>query len=109
MYFFDDFMWNVFPIIFVLLFVAVFLYIIVGNALQWHKNNGSPTLTVEAKVVTKRICVQNDFTHYYATFEVESGDRMEMQLSDTEYGQLVDGDTGRLHFQGTRYLGFDRC
>ena len=35
-------------------------------------------------------------------------DRMELRLSGTEYGQLAEGDTGRLSFQGTRYLGFER-
>ena len=48
------------------------------------------------------------FTTYYVTFQVESGDRMELRLSGTEYGQLAEGDTGKLSFQGTRYLGFER-
>ena len=41
-----------------------------------------------------------------ATFQVESGDRMEFSVSGREYGLLVEGDTGRLTFQGTRSLGF---
>ena len=47
-------------------------------------------------------------TSYYATFQVESGDRMELEVSGPEYGQLVEGDRGKLSFQGTRYLGFNR-
>ncbi len=47
-------------------------------------------------------------TTYYATFEVLSGDRLEFMIRDTEYGQLVEGDVGKLTFQGTRYLGFER-
>ena len=47
-------------------------------------------------------------TTYYVTFQVESGDRMELRLSGTEYGQLAEDDTGKLSFQGTRYLGFER-
>nr|WP_202812801.1 DUF2500 family protein [Sporolactobacillus inulinus] len=39
-------------------------------------------------------------THYYATFEVESGDRIEFEVSGLEYGML--------DFQGTRYLGYQR-
>jgi len=42
------------------------------------------------------------------TFLVESGDRIELCVSGTEYGMLVEGDTGRLTFQGTRYLSFER-
>lgn len=47
-------------------------------------------------------------TTYYATFQVESGDRLEFALSGMEYGRLVEGDKGRLTFQGTRYKGFQR-
>ena len=45
---------------------------------------------------------------YHVTFEVESGDRMELKVSRSEYGMLVIGDSGRVSFQGTRYLGFER-
>ena len=47
-------------------------------------------------------------TYYYVTFEVESGDRLEYQVSGEEYGLLVEGDQGKLTFQGTRYKGFVR-
>lgn len=48
-------------------------------------------------------------TTYYVTFQVDSGDRMELSVSGSEYGMLVDGDRGKLSFQGTRYLSFERC
>ena len=47
-------------------------------------------------------------TDYYTTFQVESGDRMEFEVSDMEYGMLAEGDSGELTFQGTRYLNFRR-
>lgn len=47
-------------------------------------------------------------TTYYATFEVPSGDRMEFKVGSREYGMLVEGDAGKLTFQGTRYHGFQR-
>ena len=47
-------------------------------------------------------------TSYYVTFQVESGDRIELGVSGMEYGMLIEGDTGRLSFQGTRYLSFER-
>ena len=88
---------------------------------EWNKNNHSPRLTVPVIVVTKRTDVSrrrhrganghhhhHTSTTYYATFEVESGDRMELQLEGFEYGLLVEGDKGKLSFQGTRYLGFER-
>lgn len=39
-------------------------------------------------------------TTYYATFQVVSGDRMEFEIRDIEYGMLVENDKGRLTFQG---------
>ena len=115
---------DLFSILFTLVFLvcmAGFISILVANVRQWSKNNHSPRLTVEATVVTKRTNVSrhrhdagDDFhtttsTSYYATFQVESGDRMELELTGTEYGLLVEGDRGKLTFQGTRFLGFARC
>ena len=42
------------------------------------------------------------------TFQVASGDRMELLVGGREYGMLAEGDFGELTFQGTRYLGFER-
>ena len=117
-----NFMFNIFPIIWGLMFLLVMGIFVVtfGKAIrQWDKNNKSPRLTVEARVVAKRHDVSRhhsagDHHHhhttntYFATFEVESGDRMELQLQGHEYGLLIEGDRGRLTFQGTRYLGFER-
>lgn len=104
-----------------LLFVITFVMVIVKGIGEWNKNNHSPRLTVPAAVVTKRTNVTrhrsggaNDHHHYhtsttyYVTFEVESGDRMELQMTGQEYGLLIEGDKGELSFQGTRYLGFER-
>ena len=33
---------------------------------------------------------------------------MEFAIRGTEYGLLAEGDRGKLTFQGTRYLGFQR-
>ena len=52
--------------------------------------------------------MMHTFTTYYATFQVESGDRMELEVDGSDYGMLVEGDIGKLMFQGTRYLGFER-
>lgn len=107
----------VFPVMFLLLFIlfiAFFVWAIVSNVRQWNKNNNSPRLTVKAEVVTKRASVHGGGGHshastsHYVTFQVDSGDRMELSVTGPEYGMLVEGDRGRLTFQGTRYLGFER-
>ena len=114
---------QLFPILFGVIFLIVAVMIVVTlirGISQWNSNNHSPVLTVEAMVTSKRqevshrhsnqntIDTYTNFTSYYATFQVESGDRMELGVSGTEYGMLAEGDMGRLTFQGTRYLSFER-
>lgn len=114
-----------FPLVF-LLALGTILFTLVGNLRTWNKNNHSPRLTVQAAVVAKRTQVSrhrnanagdatgahgyttSSVTTYYVTFQVESGDRMELQVGGAEYGMLVEGDTGKLSFQGIRYLSFQR-
>ena len=121
-----NFKFGIFPFLFMAVFSFIFVFIIikvVQGAKQWKRNNDSPVLTVDAKVVTKRSDVSyrhhNNMsnntmnmgyssTYYYVTFEVASGDRMEFQVADTEYGMVTEGDKGSLTFQGTRYLSYVR-
>ena len=101
------------PVMFVLVFGIIIVTMVRGIG-EWNKNNQSPKLTVPVTVVAKRsdvhrgIETMHTFTSYYVTFQVESGDRMEFEISDTEYGMLAEGDRGMLTFQGTRYLNFQR-
>ena len=115
---------DMFTIMFSIVFVIVigmFIVTAIRGIGEWNKNNHSPRLTVIATVVAKRTNVShhhhggvNEHHHhhtsttYYVTFQVESGDRMELHVAGTEYGLLIEGDRGNLTFQGTRYLGFDR-
>lgn len=114
-----------FSIIFVIVFLVIigtFIYGIVTSAKRWHKNNNSPRLTVNATVVAKRTNTSRHTHHdmdnhshtsysdnYFATFQFESGDRLELELYGEQYGMLVEGDVGNLTFQGTRFLSFDRA
>ena len=113
---------SVFPFLFFIVFgiiLIVFVVTFVRGIGEWHKNNNSPRLTVPATVVSKRMEVtrhhdanshmSHSSTWYYATFQVESGDRMELSIPDRDYGYLVEGDRGSLTFQGTRFLSFNRA
>lgn len=119
------FAFGLFEVMFFLVFALVigtFIVAVVRGIGQWNKNNNSPRLTVEATVVAKRTNVSRHHHHngashmghtststtYYVTFQVASGDRMELHMDGYEYGMLVEGDRGDLSFQGTRYLGFAR-
>ena len=120
---------GLFSLMFTLIFLLAACIIVaafVQGIHQWNKNNHSPRLTVDALVVTKRMDVSHrrhvnagdhtsahryhttTSTFYYVTFQVDSGDRMELTVGGADYGQLVEGDRGKLTFQGTRYLGFQR-
>lgn len=122
-----DVMDSVFPVLFGLVFclvIGVFIYAIVNGVKEKRANDAAPVLTVEAVVKTKRMDTYRSsptydgeghrtssgtyHTTYYATFEVESGDRLELQVSDYEYGQLAEGDRGKLTFQRKRFLKFER-
>ena len=113
-----------FPVIFILIFIMIIFTLAKGIS-TWNKNNNSPRLTVSARIVAKRQnttyqnhpnagdtsgahgCHTTSSTTYYVTFQVESGDRIEMSVSGSEYGKLTEGDEGKLTFQGTRYLQFN--
>lgn len=102
-----------FPIMFIAVFGIIFGSIVsslVKNRKQERKNDASPRLSSEATVVTKRTHVWGDHsrTTYFATFQFESGDRLELEIPRDRFGYLVEGDRGKLHFQGTRFLDFER-
>ena len=110
-------MFGIIDFLFPIMFIAVFGLVIgtlvsalVKNAKTEHKNDTSPRLTAFATVVTKRTRVWGDHsrTNYYATFQFESGDRLELEVPSSQFGYLVEGDNGKLSFQGTRFLGFER-
>ena len=96
---FDAFFSILFPLVF-LVVLGMILFTVVSNLRTWGKNNASPRLTVPATVVAKRTNVSrhhtdntmsHTFTTYYATFQVESGDRMELEVDGSDYGMLLCG------------------
>ena len=120
---------GIFGALFSLMFVAffvVFIILFIKAIGQWNKNNHAPRLTVPVTVVAKRTNVSHHHhanagdvtgahgfhstmdTSYYVTFQVESGDRMELCVNGSQYGLMVEGDRGMLTFQGTRFLNFER-
>lgn len=117
---FDD----AFSILFFIAFLFVFsMFVLAGlkAITEWNKNNNSPKLTVDATVIKKRNQVSNSdyldhngMVHttssitYYVTFQVERGDQIKMRLSRNEYIMLAEGDYGKLTFQGTRYISFEK-
>ena len=106
----DEIIFNIMVVIFIL-FAAFFLFIIISGIVKSRKTSKhAPQLSVTARVVSRRSDTWGDHatTSYYATFEVESGDRIELSLSGTDYGMLAEGDNGTLTFKGTDFISFKR-
>ena len=117
-----SFMFDIFPILFGIVFLliaGVIAITAIKGIGQWNKNNHAPRLTVQASIVAKRyhtfhhhhgtdVHMHHSSTTYYATFQVESGDRMELLIPSNQFGYLAEGDTGKLTFQGTWFLSFER-
>ena len=106
-------MFGIMSILFPIVWLTIFgfiIYTVVKKIKQSRKNDNSPRLTVEAEVIAKRTHVWGDHSHtnYYATFQFESGDRMELEVPYDKIGYLIEGDKGQLTFQGTRFLDFQR-
>ena len=112
---------GMFGVMFFIVFTIVIVMFILSFARtikQWKKNNDSPRLTVYATVVDKikdityydnpKTAIRSASSNYYVTFQVESGDRIALEVSREEYGIILEGDSGKLTFQGTRYISFER-
>jgi len=111
------------PPLFSLLFLLVFglvLYTMIRSIAYYIKNATSPVLSARAKVLSKRFEVDRHVhqhgnqlhhstsTSYYATFELENGERMELVMNGRQYGLLLEGDQGLLTYQGDWFKDFER-
>lgn len=108
-----DLLTALFPFMFIGIFAFVLFIIItalIKGAKQNKINRNSPTLDVAAKAVAKRMAVKGDHSHtyYYVTFEVQSGDRIELPVQGTDYGMIVEGDNGMLRFRGNEFISYTR-
>lgn len=91
---------------------GLFMFLgIIGIALFYIiRNRRKPKLKVSATVVAKRTSSHRKATdrHYFVTFQVESGDRIEFWVDSFQYSELIQDDCGVLTFQGTRFIGFEK-
>ncbi len=94
------------------LILAVFATVVIKGLTQWNRNNNAPLLTVPAVLVAKRQEVRrredNTSNSYYLTFELQGHERVELPVHGHQWGTSVEGDRGRLTYQGSRFKGFDR-
>ena len=101
-------------LIFLILFLALSAVIVYcfQQFTQWQRNRTAPRLNVGADVVSKRGDSRGNADEpppngaYFVTFEMESGDRMELKLPGRDFRRIAEGDCGRLTFQGSRFIAF---
>jgi hypothetical protein len=114
---FDGFMFNAMPAIVGIIFIIVtggFIFTIGKGISQYASNKAQPVVTVPARVITKRTHTWGGAgdasanTSYYVTFEMESGERIEMPVSGNFYGLHTEGDVGMLKHQGTQMISYER-
>jgi hypothetical protein len=97
-----------------LMFMSMFgfiLFLIVKGMARWSDNNSQPVRSERARILARRTSTSGGnhvSTSYYLTFELPTGERREFAVGGSEYGMLVQHDTGLLTYQGTRYKGFQR-
>ena len=121
-----DVMFNIFPILFGLVFVIIIITLIFG-ATKYFKNASSPKESVYARVVAKRTEVRSHSNHhhhmnddghmhtthssrtyYYITLEFDNGTRQEFLDVKNLYGLVAEGDTGYALTQGEWIVAFER-
>lgn len=113
-----------FAVSFVLAF-GVFVVVFVKSLTNRRKDARALRLTVMVEVVAKRKEIAHTqhgnmeaseddsdesflpSTWYYVTFEAESGERAELQVTGEDYDAISKGDCGILTFQGERFLSFE--
>ena len=94
--------------------IGLMIFMIVRSVSAQKKNDSQPKLTVPATVISKRTDLYRrrnmgiGSTVYFVTFQVQSGDRIELHLSGQEFGLLQEGDRGSLTFRGREFIGFTR-
>lgn len=110
----------IFTLFFFLIF-SIFILTIITAIVKGVKNAKSPIITVEAKVIAKRTEVSTHHNHvgddnfhhssstyYHITFQTEHGERLELPVSGRMYGLLIEGDEGKLTYQGEWFKDFKR-
>lgn len=114
---FDNFIFSAVPFFIFIVFaivIMVFVTSLVKGVGQYFRNNGIPEEHISARLISKRTHTwgghgnMSAHTSYYATFEIENGDRIEFPVSSKFSGMHVEGDAGILIHRGTRFIEFER-
>lgn len=104
---------KIFLVVWFIMFFGILTVVIVSigrNLKRERDNKKAPVETADVTVLTKRINVRGEhsYTTYYVTFESDNAVRKEFMVDGELYGLLVEGDKGRLTYQGYKVIDFNR-
>lgn len=116
---FNENIYICFFIVMAVLIVGVCAIIIVK---QWLKNKRFPVITVRAKISDLNIRNYSGYRNgyqtpgrdsatfhiYYVVFVTENGKQIEFAVRKTQYYKLKKGYSGKLTFQGTKFIRFNK-
>ncbi len=110
----DDLLFVALPVILIAICV---IYFIVSGILSLKRKK---LRTVQAKVISKKIkrayvhslanagVSGSDWYEFYAVFQTEKGEKLELQLPREVYESINDGDKGQLSFKDCLFVSFDK-
>ncbi len=106
---------GAFVVVLVLLGVLL-LGVVAFAAVRLLSRGGKPVKTAPATCIALRQDSEvragptraGSSTSYYATFELATGERMELAVGESDFEQLVEGDRGTLQWQGWFLRRFER-
>lgn len=108
---------NLFGVIFILIFAFCWVSIPVSIILMVVNRIGGKRQTVDAMIVAKRLnCARHHHgaeiisdhepTTYHITFQIDKGPRVELQVKESQYDLMFDGERGKLTYKGKRFIRF---
>ncbi len=67
-----------------------------------------PYITDHGTILKKRYTHWGDFNNtYYLSFQSDSGVVNEFEIDGNDYNLILEGDTGIITTQGSRFIGFE--
>lgn len=103
-----------------IIFLIIIFRLIAGSLRSSSGSTGyvGRRQTVDALIVAKRMnCSQHHHgaeiipdhvpTTYYITFQIDKGPRVELQVKESQYDLMFDGERGKLTYKGKRLIRFN--
>lgn len=88
---------------------TVIIVIVVAVIIKAVKNKSKPMETALVKILSKRNIVNNNpGAGAYIIFEFEDGSRREFAVNPSISSTVVEGDEGKLTYQGAKIICFER-